>query len=140
MAKYNDEFKANAVKCLVVLKKEGCIEVGSVDCFNVRQLVKELGISSYTLYQWYGKFIVKEEKEGTKTETNNFVVETPSIKKEVERIGFGISFWSFVAKNMGIKGYRVNLNQLKLKIGMELIKETGLINNNLVREKLRLDE
>lgn len=137
MAKYSEEFKANAVRCLVVLKKEGCIEMGGVDCFNVRQLVKELGISSYTLYKWYGKAIVKEEREQTKTETNNFVVESTVIKKEVKRIDFGIDFWMHVARNMGIKNYRMNLNQLKLKIGTELIKSTGLVSNG-VRKELKL--
>jgi hypothetical protein len=41
-------------------------------------------------------------------------------------IGFGVRFWSFMAKNMNIKGYGdMNLKELKTHIGIQLLKEAG---------------
>lgn len=134
MAKYSEQFKAEATNSLFLLKSNGMVEIGEVECYNVRELVKELGISSYTLYQWNGKRIIAEEREETETEVNNFVVESTVIKKEVKRIEFGIDFWMHVARNMGLKNYRMNLNQLKLRIGNELIKSTGLVSNGVIEE------
>lgn len=50
---YSDEFKKKAVYLLKeVVNKEGTIVINGEQINNVRELVKFLGISTYTLYQW----------------------------------------------------------------------------------------
>lgn len=146
MAKYTEVEKSEILRKFYLLKQEGGVEINGETIINVREFCKEVGISSYTLYQWNAKFVVKEEREESenllgelsdlKDDLDNFVG-TSVVKKEVKRIDFGIDFWMHVARNMGIKNYRMNLNQLKLRIGNELIKSTGLISNG-VRKELKL--
>ena len=47
----------------------------------------------------------------------------PKEEIEYDPLKFGIRFWSFVARNMSIKNYRImNLKQLKTAISEKLLK------------------
>jgi hypothetical protein len=52
MAKYTEQFKSYAVGLLKKLKEKGIIVIDGIEVKNVRQLVHELDISSYSLYGW----------------------------------------------------------------------------------------
>jgi len=143
MAKYTESFKIMCVDKLTLLKEVGIINIDGIQIKNVRELVEFFGISSYTLYQWNKVFkgIVKKNQIKTKPKSKvlaqlenelDLIITQNGIEdaKGKGDVKFGIGFWMFVARNMGIPNYRKfkNLKQLKLRIGTELINSTGLVN------------
>lgn len=131
--KYDIGFKQNAVQYLRELKIDGMVSIAGISepIMNVRDLVKALNISSYTLYKWDKEIDFdldevkdKKEKKGAK------VIIEPEIS--IDKDLFGIRYYSWFCKANNIKGYsRMNLNQLKLKIGMQLIRDSGLIKTKI---------
>ena len=184
MPNYSEEYKLECVGKLELLNKRGTINLEGVQIKNVRELVKFLGISSYSIYKWYKEIqylarnmdleLVKKELaksmdlevlgfEGEGDVIPDFSIENKEMRielamnekrddvidentygfkvlKEIEtpKVEFGTRFWQFVAKNMGIKNYAMPLKQLKMKVGMELINGSGLVENG-VREELRIE-
>ena len=53
MPNYSEEFKLECVGKLELLNEKGTINLDGVQIKNVRELVKFLGISSYSIYKWY---------------------------------------------------------------------------------------
>lgn len=50
---YTDQEKIDAVRFLFILKNEGTVSIDDyTDVSNVRELCKELNVSSYSLYKW----------------------------------------------------------------------------------------
>lgn len=138
--KYDIGFKQNCVQYLRELKIDGSINVAGISepIENVRDLVSALGISSYTLYKWdkeidFDLDEVKNKKE-KKVQGAKIIIEPEiSIDKDL----FGIRYYAWFCKANGIKGYsRMNLNQLKLKIGMQLIRESGLVETKIKSESI----
>lgn len=181
MASYSEEDKLECVGKLELLKEKGTINLDGVQIKNVRELVKFLGISSYSIYKWYKEIQylarnmdlekVKEElaemmdvqdakdfiKEFDGEEFNpDFSIENremregfegktqiaieKAIENEIEPMTFkmGTTFFQTLAQGLGIKKYRMPLKQLYLKIGTELIKMSGLVENG-VRKELRIE-
>jgi hypothetical protein len=119
------------------LNKTGSVVLNGEVISNVRDLCLELNISSYSLYDWANKRGVELNIKKTKTKPKK-VKKSPLVldSSDVDFIEgnssgsdiFGIRFWGFVAKNLKIVNYHsVPLNQLKLKIGIKLMKESGLV-------------
>jgi len=138
--KYDIGFKQNCVQYLRELKIDGIVKIAGISepIENVRDLVKALGISSYTLYKWdkeiefdLDEVKVKKEK---KVQGPKVIIE-PEIS--IDSNLFGLRYYSWFAKANKIKGYsRMNLNQLKLKIGMQLIRESGLVKTRVKPESM----
>lgn len=80
------------------------------------------------------EFIIDDDVD----DPHDYPAETYEVFGKEPKIEFGTRFWQFVAKNMGIKNYAMNLKQLKIKIGLELINGTGLVDSTKVRKELRL--
>ena len=174
MASYSEEFKLECVGKLELLNEKGTINLDGVQIKNVRELVKFLGISSYSIYKWYKEIqylarnmdleLVKKDlakamdlnfESATDLEVLGFEGEGDIIPEgvnfyndddmglpdsEIEPMTFkmGTTFFQTLAQGLGIKNYRMDLNQLYLKIGIELIKMSGLVENG-VREELRIE-
>ena len=146
--KYTENFKQNAVQYLRELKIDGFVKISGLDSNlglgenieNVRDLCKALRISSYTIYKWDKEIEfdideVKEKKE-KKVQGPKVIIE-PEIS--IDSNLFGIRYYSWFAKANGLKGYsRMNLNQLKLKIGMQLIRESGLVKTQIKAESIKM--
>ena len=138
--KYTENFKQNAVQYLRELKIDGSVNIAGIikPIENVRDLVKSLGISSYTIYKWDKEIDfdideVKEKKE-KKVQGPKTIIE-PEISIDSDL--FGIRYFSWFAKANGYKGYsRMKLEQLKLKIGMQLIRESGLVKTQIKAESI----
>jgi len=141
--KYNENFKQNAVQYLRELKIDGIVKVADISepIENVRDLVKALGISSYTLYKWDKEIEFKleqyceiREKKEKKVQGAKVIIEPEiSIDKDL----FGIRYFSWFCKANGLKGYsKMNLNQLKLIVGMQLIRESGLVKTRVKPESM----
>jgi len=142
MAKYDMQFKSYAVGLLRKLKKEGIIGVGDgVEVKNVRELVANLGVSSYSIYKWekelYGsKLEVIDDSDDDFFDDSDIEISIVNTgeKKEV----FGIRYYSWFARNLGVKNYsKLVLAQLKLAIGNKLIEQSGLIDMNNASKKLK---
>lgn len=129
--KYSEEFKKNAVALLKEVKEKGFTMYSGTYIENVRDLCKILGISSYTLYKWRDE--VKPKKIVNKTEVlENGEVKydnthlTKKVKTNYMRLGIG--FFRDLAGGLGIKNYgNIPIAMLKLLIGKELIKQSGLV-------------
>ena len=140
--KYTENFKQNAVQYLRELKIDGSVNIDGISepIENVRDLVSTLQISSYTIYQWDNEIEfdideVKDKKE-KKVQGAKVIIE-PEIS--IDSNLFGIRYYSWFAKANGLKGYsRMNLNQLKLKIGMQLIRESGLVKTQIKAESIKM--
>ena len=140
--KYTENFKQNAVQYLRELKIDGSVNIAGISepIENVRDLVSALQISSYTIYKWDKEIEfdideVKDKKE-KKVQGAKVIIE-PEIS--IDSNLFGIRYYSWFAKANGLKGYsRMNLNQLKLKIGMQLIRESGLVKTQIKAESIKM--
>ncbi len=172
MPNYSEEFKLECVGKLGLLNEKGTINLDGVQINNVRELVKFLGISSYSIYKWYKEIqylarnidleTVKKELEAMMpslecddypkdyddemriNEKKDDVIDENTygfeVIKEIEPMTFkmGTTFFQTLAQGLGIKNYRMHLDQLYLKIGTELIKLSGLVENG-VREGLKIE-
>ena len=145
MAKYNEQFKINAVGLLRKLKEQGIIVIDSIEIKNVRMLVHELGISSYTIYKWnkelYGE-IVEVNDDSDDDSDDDFFDDKESItistgeKKDI----FGIRYYAWFARNLGVKNYSsIVLALLKLAIGNKLIEQSGLIDMKRASGSLKVN-
>jgi len=141
--KYDIGFKQNCVQYLRELKIDGIVKVAGISepIENVRDLVKALGISSYTLYKWHNEieFVLNEvkdirDKKDKKVQGAKVIIEPEiSIDKDL----FGLRYYSWFLKANGVKGYsRMSLNQMKLKVGMQLIRESGLVKTKIKKESM----
>ena len=160
MAKYSVEQKTEAVRLYTVMANEGTCYFNKEAIHNIRALCKALNISSQSLYRWAEEFTDVNMKEdntfiydlevlGFEGDgdfiSGDFRIEDKEMreafnKKQVKVMTFkmGTTFFQTLAQGLGIKNYRMDLNQLYLKIGIELIKMSGLVENG-VREELRIE-
>lgn len=166
MPSYNDGFKLECVSKLELLKEKGTINLDGVQIKNVRELVKFLGISSYTIYKWVKEMnylgrnievqdtkkelveseILADIDEVINGENNLFLDEMyekhdPILMDDgiLSKMMKDIGFWQALARALGMKNYRQATVQLKLRIGNELINGTGLVESqNKVRKELKL--
>ena len=166
MPNYSEEYKLECVGKLELLNEKGTINLDGVQIKNVRELVKFLGISSYSIYKWYKEIqylarnmdleLVKKDLaesmdlevlgfEGEGDVIPDFSIENKEMREafkpnEIEPMTFkmGTTFFQTLAQGLGIKKYRMPLKQLYLNIGTELIKMSGLVENG-VREELRIE-
>ena len=154
MAKtYEIEFKLEAYDCYLELKREGITHAKGIQVKNVRDLCTELGISSYTLYEWIPQIqalIEKRSKDTAQPETphqanKNVVSHTKQDIKKIEQNAvrnyvFSLRSLGSLASALNISGYSsMSVNNLKLFIGVELIKESGLV-DTIKREHLINDD
>ena len=147
MAKYSVEQKTEAVRLFTVMANEGTCYFNKEAIHNIRALCKALNISSQSLYRWAEEFTDIDLEVGMELEMNkkrDDVIDENSfgfeVLKESEPMSFkmGTTFFQTLAQGLGIKNYRMDLNQLYLKIGIELIKMSGLVENG-VRAELRIE-
>jgi len=150
MAKYSEEFKMEVEYLRRQLAEKGFVLIENVKVNNVRQLVNRVGITNHSLYAW------KKEFDGVNVKQNGTMKKLPEItlnklKDELEEIitegmindsngkgnngkaKFGITFWMFLAENLGLPS-RTNKAQLLNAIGLHLIKESGLVRTKAVKE------
>ena len=147
MAKYTEGFKRKAVEILNKLKEKGTLNIKDyegdvIQVKNVRELVKALGVSSESLYKWVKLF--SNEKSENKDDSDDFFepeIESQIGKKSVgsgEKVIFNQRYYGWFAGMLGIKGYsNMLVPQLKLTIGNELIRQSGLIDMNKASGKLK---
>ena len=148
MAKiYSMDFKLEAYDFFLELKREGSTYPNGVQVKNVRDLITELGISSYTLYKWIPQMeALLKQKEKDEPETpyqanKNVVSHTKQDIKKIEQNAvrnyvFSLRSLGSLASALNISGYSsMSVNNLKLFIGVELIKESGLV-DTIKREHL----
>lgn len=158
------EFKREAVHGLRCVNEFGYYyTVNETRVESVRALLRELGISSSTLYRWdesiesltlvpdlyepeegqYGEEVsvlsysekeIREIEEQEESWQSPIIVE-PDFKDMYIKIDntFLMSF----ARGLGLPNYRVSQSQLFLKLGVEMIKRSGLIDTTAL-ERLRL--
>ena len=145
MAKYSLVFKKRCVKLRTELMEKGKVSIDSIEIRNVRELVKVLDISNDSLYTWMEKYSIEkdDEKDDDNDDDNDDgeldVKELPGEKiKSFDEWELDNTFWMCVARNLGIKNYRMPEKQLYVAIGNELIKRSGLVSNG-VRKELRLE-
>lgn len=122
MAKYNTEQKIEAVKLYKIMSDEGVCFVDDIPIRTVRGLCDALNISSQSIYIWFREF-----------PDVDFKIDTPEVIEITpeNKINFGSSFWMFLARNMEIANYRVNIDLLKVKIAEKLLE--GL-NYNITKQ------
>lgn len=132
MPRYSLKFKMNAVRMLKRLNKGEVIRINRKSIKNVRELCEVLDISSYSLYDWDKKLTLTEIEESEILEEEE--IEIPQEEKieespeEILMIGSEIRFYGFLASVLRIPRYNsMRLNQLKLSIGLKMIKESKLI-------------
>jgi len=148
MAKrYDIAFRKKAVAYLNILNEQDFIFYNSRKVENVRDLCLELDVSSSTLYGWKKEFenrkvaltIEEQEKARDFFDTsdieeeikNDSEIDDIEVQNEKQNELFGIRFYSWMAKNHGIKGYsKMTLKQLKVSLGLALIKSSGLVHDN----------
>ena len=155
MPSYNDGFKLDCVSKLELLKEKGTINLDGVQIKNVRELVKFLGISSYTIYKWVKEMnylgrnieVQDTKKELIDADNDGFENHEPYIDEVFEKQNDtllakqmkDIGYWQSLARALGLKNYRQKTAQLKLRIGTHLINGTGLVESqNKVRKELKL--
>ena len=136
MSRYNLEEKENAVISLKEIREKGLTNYNGVILNGVEALIKEIGCSSSTLYEWEKSFDISqklleeelEAKHKAKEEVRDTIL-FDVISEGVEKDDiFGIRFWGWFGKIKGIKNYgSLPIAQLKLKIGLILLQESGLI-------------
>lgn len=162
MATYTEGFKRKAVALLTELNKEGVVIIDGTEIKNVRQLCFHLGISSWSIYNWKETYYFIDnipeveiddfdglsaseiKDELSSIETNEDFFDDKDIEVSIQspsenKVKFGIDFWMHVARNLGLKKYRQykSIAQLKLAIGNELIKQSGLVDMNKASKKLK---
>lgn len=154
MAKYEESFKIECVKKLWDLNRYGFLnnERTGDKITNVRDLVKALGISSYSLYGWeekYGKLIMTQKEERVsktpvlhklETELEQIITENKlngDLEQKKSSVA-GIRFLSWLASELNIPNYgNMRQKQLMVAIGNSYIKRSGLIPSKAV-EGLRI--
>ena len=148
MAKYTEGFKRKAVALLTKLNKKGVVIIDDTEIRNVRQLCFHLGISSWSIYNWDKMYNPKDDNSDDLDIDDDIDDDVDFFdEKEIEvaiqvpgenKVKFGIDFWMHVARNLGLKNYRKykSLEQLKLAIGNELIRDSGLVDMNKASKKL----
>lgn len=150
MAKtYEIAFKLEAYDFYLLLQKDGFCYPNGVQVKNVRDLCTELKISSYSLYTWIPQMkllLEKESKEAKESKipyqaNKNEVIITKQEIKEIEQNAvrkyvFSLRSLGSLASALNISGYSsMSVENLKLFVGVELIKESGLV-DTIKREHL----
>lgn len=141
MAKqYSLTFKKNCVQKLNDLKAKGIVVINKVEVKNVRELVKALGVSNDSLYTW-AKLYPRAEIEKSDISDDFFdekdieiSTQLPGEKKEI----FNQRYLGWMAGILGIKYYsNMLIPQLKVAIGNELIKQSGLVDMKKASKNLK---
>lgn len=143
MVKYEDSFKEKALDLLSELKRVGYVDYNGEMSFNVRDLCKTLGVSSKSLYSWKKaeikplEYEIQEPESEPEPEVITYIDEYDkkelydSFIPEEEEISLDVNrsrFYSWLGGCLGIpNAVRLSKNQLKLKIGEKLIRESELI-------------
>ena len=149
MAKtYSMDFKLEVYDYFLELKREGSTYPNGIQVRNVRDLLTELGISSYTLYKWIPQLEALLKQKGKESESDipyqankNVVSHTKQDIKKIEQNAvrnyvFSLRSLGSLASALNISGYSsMSVNNLKLFVGVELIKESGLV-DTIKREHL----
>jgi len=140
MTKEN-EFKNKAVELLRELRLNGVVYFDDIDVDNVKDLCGILEVSSYSLYNWDKQypFHVKESipevfEPEISDELPEWVFNGNFLEHKDEARGFNpnkIRFLSWLGGELGIpNANRLHKNDLLLKIGLKLIKESKLVKTN----------
>jgi len=141
---YSIKFKRNALAHLLKIKRGQETFIRKREISNVRDLCTSLNISSYSLYKWEKELGYddieesdieamqfdenKEEELFEEFESMNGHYTMSDKKEDVSSTIFGIRYYSWFAKVHGIKDYSsLSLSQLKLQLGLKLLKESGLV-------------
>ena len=174
MPSYSDEFKADCLKRLELLKELGTLNFEGVQIKNVRELVKFLGISSYTIYKWLKEAIyngtekdiqdeVKKEIATNRTDFIESFTEDETFINDLEVLGFegdgdffsdseeskripyenGIfngRFYAWLGAGLNVPYASKNhMNTNMLKIGLELIKRSELVDCDKIKKAMRVN-
>lgn len=150
MAKYSEGFKRKAVALLTELNKNGKVIIDDTEIGNVRQLCFHLGISSWSLYNWDKIYNPKEagEDEDTDLDVDSDFFDDKDIEVSIQTLGekseekdmtikLDNTFWMSIARGLGLKHYRTSEKQLWLMVGMELVKRSGLVDNDKIKRQLK---
>lgn len=137
--KYTKGFKDNALTLLKKLQEQGKFKLNGKSITNVRKLCSHLGISSYSLYRWEKeatgipvplkkpKIDISKPKDVVQKVDKPFPKQKRINESDLSKGIFGIRFYSWYARILEIKDYgRLSLKQLKHRIGLKLLKESGL--------------
>ena len=161
MAKYTEVFKLHAVKLLKELNEKEIVIVNSVEIKNVRALILELGCSSYSLYGW-DKIYNPKEFDGEvkdlepidididdfdlfdverldKTTGEKYNMDIKKMKRDaIKEFAINQRNMSSLAQALQISNYSsMKLAHMRLAIGNELIKLSGLVDMNKASKKLK---
>lgn len=151
---YTEVFKKRALLLLSELNEKRSVKIDKKTITNVRDLVRALGISKDSIYNWRKQITPKKEPEKKKKRKGTIRHEkfkkeqaellkqkeerlkAKDLEKELERelpsiSGtmdiFGGRFVGSIAQAMGISNYsRMKLKQLLLKVGQVYIQKSGL--------------
>ena len=146
MAKtYEIAFKLEAYDFFLELQRNGFCYPNGVQVKNVRDLCAELKISSYSLYNWIPQMEALLEKEGKEPKDPKIPYQankengmggtyyTKQEIKEIEQKAVRVHESSLralgkLASAFNISGYSsMSVENLKLSVGVELVKDSGLI-------------
>jgi len=123
MAKHSVEFKLDAVAYHDALRHKGNVLIRGKEINSVRELVKELGITNTSLYSWTKLYLESEANE-----IKDIEKELPrEIIRSFSEWELDNAFWMCIARNLGIKSYRMPQKLLLDAIGKELIKRSELL-------------
>ena len=165
---HEEKFKMECVAKLELLKELGTINIDGVQIKNVRELVNFLGISSFSIYKWNkeikydGKlgdlkdakdfikehdkkeFEPKEMKEVYKKVSDlvegdeDFFADPDEIKTYDNGI-FNGRFYAWFGAGLNVPyASRNRMDVNMMKIGMELIKRSGLVDCDKIKRSLKV--
>ena len=82
--KYSQIFKDNALHLWEELEEKNEIEIKGIVIKNVRELCSYLGISSYTLYNWRDKKIIRPKLTETPESEQKADLDIPDIAIDID--------------------------------------------------------
>lgn len=129
---YSIVFKKNAVSLLNELNSKGFVLVNKKEVKNVRDLVKEIGISRDSMYKWKKSLIPVPETKKEKKKAKKREKEVSPEEKTIELMNLGREltlteadagiiggrFVGYIAQQARIKGYsKMKLPEMMRKVG-----------------------
>lgn len=158
MAKYTEGFKRKAVALLKELNDKGIVIVDGLQISNVRQLCFELDVSSYSIYGWDKIYNPKDDNSDDELDIEDQILdgdadwfgqekaiktkttgEINQIKKDaIKEFATNQRSMSTLAQALQIPNYsNMKVAQMRLAIGNELIKLSGLVDMNKAKRQLK---
>ena len=163
---HEQKFKLECVAKLELLNELGTINIDGVQIKNVRELVNFLGISSFSIYKW-NREIKYNGKLGDLKDAKDFIKEhdkkefepkeltevlTPSLEYDVDYFAdpnevkefdngiFNGRYYAWMGARLNIPYASRNSKESNmLKIGLELIKRSGLVDCDKVKKAMRVN-